>query len=240
MKNKKQTLHTQIRVDNPCHEDWDSMSPSEQGRFCGVCQTEVVDFIRMSDDEIIAFFQNYEGQKVCGRVITPSEPVAPKLLPPKIVQRKSWRAIAASALIAATLIACEPNKTTSKLPPNILNAQRHGKSAPPIEIRLAAVLKKNGLRGTTEQEGKKIANANVQLFSNNKLLTQVKSNENGEFQLLYPQYDPETHKNVVIRTQHPKYQSTPINIKHNGHLYEPIKIEMRDIVHKVGIARRVK
>lgn len=54
-----------IEIQSPCSEDWEKMNPTQKGRFCGVCQTEVYDFTKMSDAELIAFIQS--GQKVCGR-----------------------------------------------------------------------------------------------------------------------------------------------------------------------------
>lgn len=56
----------QIKIDEPCHENWDAMSPKEQGRFCGVCAKDVVDFTSMSDQEVKSYFVNYKGS-ICGR-----------------------------------------------------------------------------------------------------------------------------------------------------------------------------
>jgi hypothetical protein len=39
----------QINIPKPCHENWHSMTPKEQGRFCGSCDKIVVDFSKMSD-----------------------------------------------------------------------------------------------------------------------------------------------------------------------------------------------
>ncbi|RXK58079.1 T9SS type A sorting domain-containing protein [Lacibacter luteus] len=55
-----------IKIDEPCHEEWNHMLPVEQGRFCGSCQKKVIDFTAKSDEEIIAFFNNYNGSS-CGR-----------------------------------------------------------------------------------------------------------------------------------------------------------------------------
>lgn len=56
----------QINIAEPCHENWNKMSPVEQGRFCGSCQKNVIDFTTKSDEEIISFFNNYNGNS-CGR-----------------------------------------------------------------------------------------------------------------------------------------------------------------------------
>lgn len=55
-----------IRVPEPCNEDWNKMSPNEKGRFCASCATSVVDFSKMSDEELKVFLINNKGQKTCG------------------------------------------------------------------------------------------------------------------------------------------------------------------------------
>ena len=59
----------QLSIPTPCHEDWDKMSPNQQGRFCGSCAKTVVDFSAMSDTQLILYFETLKsGTNVCGRV----------------------------------------------------------------------------------------------------------------------------------------------------------------------------
>lgn len=60
----RQKLH--IAIPEPCHENWDKMTPTEQGRFCDVCSKCVVDFTRFSDNELLAYFSN-PPKNLCGR-----------------------------------------------------------------------------------------------------------------------------------------------------------------------------
>lgn len=55
-----------IRIDNPCSQDWDKMSESEKGRFCTQCSRHLVDFSVMTDAEIVRTIQGNNG-KICGR-----------------------------------------------------------------------------------------------------------------------------------------------------------------------------
>ena len=55
-----------IHLSKPCYEDWNAMAEQEQGRFCGVCAKVVVDFTKMNDDEIVAYFQHHQRQDTCG------------------------------------------------------------------------------------------------------------------------------------------------------------------------------
>jgi len=59
-----QKFHLQIPT--PCHQDWATMTPEAQGRFCGSCRKTVVDFTSMSDREVIGYLAR-TGQGVCGR-----------------------------------------------------------------------------------------------------------------------------------------------------------------------------
>lgn len=74
-----------ISIENPCHEDWQKMTPESQGRFCQACEKTVVDFSKMSDVEILYYFSQPRTEKVCGRFrseqLSPStESVAQPLL----------------------------------------------------------------------------------------------------------------------------------------------------------------
>lgn len=57
----------QLKNTFKCSESWENMTPSELGRFCGVCQKEVIDFTQFTKDEITDFF-TYTKLPVCGPV----------------------------------------------------------------------------------------------------------------------------------------------------------------------------
>lgn len=56
-----------VNIPNPCTEKYDNMSPTELGRLCKVCNTEVVDFTNWETKDIVEYIQN-SNQKVCGRL----------------------------------------------------------------------------------------------------------------------------------------------------------------------------
>jgi hypothetical protein len=56
-----------LNIAEPCHENWQQMTPQEQGRFCGSCQKTVVDFTMMSDQEVLNYFLK-ANHNVCGRL----------------------------------------------------------------------------------------------------------------------------------------------------------------------------
>ncbi|MHC0440050.1 hypothetical protein [Flavobacterium sp. 3-210] len=56
-----------ITIPEPCHENWDEMTPKDNGRFCMSCSKTVVDFTSMLPDEIQHFFIQNQNNKICGR-----------------------------------------------------------------------------------------------------------------------------------------------------------------------------
>ncbi|MCU0434712.1 MAG: hypothetical protein MUC87_14750 [Bacteroidia bacterium] len=82
-------MATGIQIPEPCHESWQGMTPQENGRFCDSCCKVVVDFTRMSNDEISAYLQSRKNEKVCGR-FTKTQVVAAPAKPAKLVHIK-WQ-----------------------------------------------------------------------------------------------------------------------------------------------------
>jgi hypothetical protein len=56
-----------ITIPKPCHEDWEAMTPNQQGRHCTACAKTVTDFTVLSDEEVKQFFLHQKEERVCGR-----------------------------------------------------------------------------------------------------------------------------------------------------------------------------
>jgi len=59
-----------LSIAEPCHENWEKMSPDAKGKFCGSCQKQVIDFSSMSDTQVAQFFKKPSTGSVCGRFMT--------------------------------------------------------------------------------------------------------------------------------------------------------------------------
>lgn len=93
----KKKIH--IQVPEPCHENWNNMTVTEQGKFCLACQKEVIDFSQMSDKEILQHISNASG-KSCGRFR--NDQLNRALVPPEEIKRiwwKYWLHVAATFLL---------------------------------------------------------------------------------------------------------------------------------------------
>ena len=78
---------TSLYVPKPCHEDWNEMTPIQQGKFCAICNKQVVDFSLMSDQQILNFLSKQPG-KLCGRF--DADQLQRPLIETKIKKKKSW------------------------------------------------------------------------------------------------------------------------------------------------------
>ena len=61
------TKKYKISVPEPCHEDWNSMTPDQSGRFCNSCSKSVVDFTKMLPQTVQEFFITNTDENICGR-----------------------------------------------------------------------------------------------------------------------------------------------------------------------------
>lgn len=95
-------------VPNPCHEDWDKLTPEERGHFCTVCETKVWDISSLTEAEAEEFLRNSEGdlcisykESANGRRQHRPEPLVPL---GRLVRR-----LPAAAGFSLALAACAPS-----------------------------------------------------------------------------------------------------------------------------------
>ena len=77
-----------INIPKTCTENYDLMSPTDLGRMCKICNTEVVDFTTWETKDIVDYIQK-SNQKVCGRIDSQTTAI-------KEPKRKNWVSFAAS------------------------------------------------------------------------------------------------------------------------------------------------
>ena len=55
-----------ITIPKPCHENWNTMTSKDKGRFCSSCAKTVVDFTKKSEKEIQDYLVKNKNHRVCG------------------------------------------------------------------------------------------------------------------------------------------------------------------------------
>lgn len=115
---KVQSLH--LSIPQPCHEDWDKMTPAENGRHCQNCRKEVIDFSLLSDQQILNLIaQSKSG--LCGRFS--ADQLDRQMFPRPISHISPWTK---AGLLAASLLLAVPvvgQKEPAKSDPIELSVQ---------------------------------------------------------------------------------------------------------------------
>lgn len=99
-----------INIPEPCHEDWNAMTPSAKGRFCSSCEKTVIDFTKMSHEEIGSYLKNHLSSNVCGHFYKSQLDHVVIKIPVEIFQelRYGYRffALALLLVMGTTLFSC--------------------------------------------------------------------------------------------------------------------------------------
>ncbi|MEN8816910.1 MAG: hypothetical protein ABF274_08590 [Nonlabens sp.] len=99
-----------FKIPEPCHEDWNQMTPSAKGRFCSSCEKTVIDFTEMSSFEISNYLKENLHNGVCGRIYKSQlerivvQIPAKMLLEPRLAHR--FFALALLIVMGTTLFSC--------------------------------------------------------------------------------------------------------------------------------------
>ncbi len=56
-----------VSISKPCSENWRNFTPNSSGGFCGSCKKNVMDFTKMSDNEVVNIISKSSGN-TCGRL----------------------------------------------------------------------------------------------------------------------------------------------------------------------------
>lgn len=107
-----------ISIPEPCHEDWNKMTPNDNGRFCMSCSKTVVDFTSMLPEEIQHFFIQNKNEKICGRFKKSQLDTITIQIPNRVLYSQThYRKIFLLALFVAmgtTLFSCQTKDGTKQ------------------------------------------------------------------------------------------------------------------------------
>ena len=55
-----------LNINEPCQQDWIAMTATQQGKFWGSCNKEVIDFTSYTDSQLVNYFKQKKEENVCG------------------------------------------------------------------------------------------------------------------------------------------------------------------------------
>lgn len=122
-----------VSVPQPCHENWQAMTPTAQGRHCAACNTVVTDFTRMTDAEVLAWLQR-PATSTCGRF---RQDQLQRPLRPAAIGPAPWRQWLAAATAVLGLGAAAPAAQAQQKP----TTQQHTIEQHAITLGMVAVPK---------------------------------------------------------------------------------------------------
>jgi hypothetical protein len=157
----------QLSIPKPCHENWDKMTSTQQGRFCNACAKQVVDFTTMSDGEVLKYFLKNKAENICGRtlpqqlnrVLEAPKPITPSKL-------WYWKYAAAAGLLFFAKGQGVNAQSVTPYTPQQMNTMQNGLVGKVGEI---AVINNKVISGKiTDEEGAAIPFASVKIVGINR------------------------------------------------------------------------
>jgi len=195
---KYKAMKNSIYIPEPCHENWDKMSPSKKGRFCQSCTKEVVDFTRMSSEQIVETLHSASG-RTCGHFLSSQ---VSSVNDHGSISSNFWMKIRS---IAATLLAFIGFFGTGK------NATAQREYREEMDGMVFTFLDlKNTINHQMILKGKitlngsdsPISKAKVQVFSAGEVVQTTQSDKKGNYRMVFPGGTIEKYIKVVVSTDH--------------------------------------
>lgn len=195
-----------IDIPKPCHENWNTMTPDDKGRFCAQCSKTVVDFTRMSDHQIVQLLEKSDSN-ICGHVttdqlnrdISSNEPVFQRTFYPL--------PYLLSGLLLLGLPSCNfaQKQVTEPEPPHFILGEiiQH-----PEVSELDNIIKGTVIDSFTSEI---LPNIKLQLFDDTVMIAFAFTDLDGNFKMEVPS---ETSKSLrlVILSSYDEYQEKTISI----------------------------
>lgn len=115
-------MNTQMRIAEPCHEDWTAMTPDTTGRHCAQCCKTVVDFTDWDTEDILTYLQ--QNNNTCGRLRVDQMAALPEDTHLEVIPVIAasalpyWKKIAATVALLFVFASCSYGQNKSaKQPP---------------------------------------------------------------------------------------------------------------------------
>jgi hypothetical protein len=199
-----------IQIKNPCSENPSNFIPTQSGGFCSSCQKEVIDFRKMSKEEVLAFIQQ-NPQNKCGifrheHLATDQTKKSPRRLGPLWI-------MATLGLLGLSLPAQSQPISPSKIEQKIRLAEVPSVKKPADPNRM--------IKGKIFSGDDKLTLPGVRVLIKGTKVG-VLSNENGEFEIEIP--ESFRKKKIELIISFIGFQRVEMKIK-----LKEIPLEIKDI-----------
>ncbi|MCR9162647.1 MAG: hypothetical protein ACE37F_03240 [Nannocystaceae bacterium] len=114
---------SEIRIPEPCNEDWEGMTPEQRGRFCAACQKTVHDLSAMTERDAKVLLATDED--ICVSYLSDARGTVqfrrPQLVPANRLLRRA--SVASAAGLSLALAACAPHGEGPKIEDSVESSQ---------------------------------------------------------------------------------------------------------------------
>ncbi|WP_181304945.1 carboxypeptidase-like regulatory domain-containing protein [Rufibacter sp. XAAS-G3-1] len=201
------TRRLTVSVPQPCHEDWNAMTPAFQGRFCQNCSKTVVDFTAMSDAEVVNWLEKADS-RVCARLRSDQQEKEMRGVP-TARQRWTWQAFALGMAAWLSVKTAEAKESTSfpalEQGSQAMKNKTFAKIALPLTIDSSRIVK-----GVVLDVSTKGHIPGVTVFLKGTAIA-ASTDKDGKFTLPIPDTFPENELNLIF--------------SHIGYLYQEIHLK---------------
>ncbi len=179
-----------LKIDKPCEEKWENMTPNAKGNFCDLCSKNVIDFTQLNSIEISKILSKSKG-RTCARVT--SDQLRMPLLDSKKTTEFNFpfKNVAAGIMITSTVLGCQninANEIKIETKQVVQNDSQKTESqkteSKPNPSSSDNFITFKGIV-ISEKTGKPIENAEITLVTINKQII-VHSLEDGTFSMKIP------------------------------------------------------
>ncbi len=176
-----------LHIPEPCHENWQQMTPNEQGRHCLSCQKTVVDFTFMSDQEILDHISRATAS-VCGRMNKDqlNKVYTEKKDRPTFTFRYAWNMVVATFLLTGNSALAQSNKAGHKKEAvNQKLSKRESENSNMLGFMTFKIIPKRQVHGMIikDSAGAPIGHASIRIKG---VKAEILTDETGRFELLAP------------------------------------------------------
>lgn len=181
--NKKMKNDFTLNIPNPCGQKWQEMLPTQQGKICSNCATEVIDFTKLSNDELRVWFSKSNGERVCGNF----HQFQLEAFNKGIISKNFWQNISAKILLASCFTFMVTSKGIAKpqMEQSVYKAvqglSRNNHKGQSIVVGDSLIL----VKGTVRSSDDKLPIQAVYVTTKDRKINTL-TDKNGNFSILVP------------------------------------------------------